>query len=536
MVNYSLYSVVFAGNKFVAGGDNGDIITSEDGIKWTAPKSMTGGFLSILTYGNGMYVGLCTSSNLIITSPDGVKWTEHQSNLDDDLFSVTFHNGQFIGAGTEGIIATSADAVTWVTKASGMSCNLLSITYGKDMFISVGDLGTILTSANGSVWEIKTEYAAPNNFNSVTYGNSMFVAAGDSGIIATSKDANTWSVQQSGTKMDLFNITYGNGVFAAIGDSCTVFTSKDGVSWSRKELRPDGKLSTIEYCNNLFITMGRDKESTSISGGGIIYISKDGVKWESVNPQIDAYLFSVSYGNGKYVAAGKPRKYYQDEGGIVLVSEDAKTWKSYDLENQFGTVVFGNGIFVATNSEKLVSSVDGITWEENISLEAGIYTQYFGFLAYGNSMFIATFYGGILTSPDASVWTKKPFIPGAYMFSIAHSSDLFVGVGGRHVLTSKADYPNDVKKFVKNASGKIGSGIKTVNNRIIISLPGLNSTNQLQAKIFAASGKQVFCAGVLAHGNIISLPAHDIAAGYYTVAVFSGREKIFSSPLIFQKR
>jgi hypothetical protein len=65
--------------------------------------------LNSVTYGNGLFVAVGGSpdSSTILTSPDGVNWTARTSPTSKSLNGVTYGNGTFVAVGIYGTILTS---------------------------------------------------------------------------------------------------------------------------------------------------------------------------------------------------------------------------------------------------------------------------------------------------------------------------------------------------------------------------------------------------------------------------------------------
>ncbi|MGC8905804.1 MAG: hypothetical protein ACP5OL_11985, partial [Thermus sp.] len=84
-------------------GDYGNILTSPDGVTWTAQDSGTINFLNAVAYGNGTFVAVGDNST-IFTSPDGVTWTAQDSGTSYSLYGVTYANGTFVVVGSGGIL------------------------------------------------------------------------------------------------------------------------------------------------------------------------------------------------------------------------------------------------------------------------------------------------------------------------------------------------------------------------------------------------------------------------------------------------
>jgi hypothetical protein len=59
-----------------------------------------------VTYGNGLFVAV-GEWGTILTSPDGVTWTARTSGTSNLLYDVTYGNGTFVAVGEWGTILTS---------------------------------------------------------------------------------------------------------------------------------------------------------------------------------------------------------------------------------------------------------------------------------------------------------------------------------------------------------------------------------------------------------------------------------------------
>ena len=69
---HGVLGVTYGNGLFVAVGYNGTILTSPDGVSWTAGTSATNQTIDGITYGNGLFVAI---GYTILTSPDGMSWT-----------------------------------------------------------------------------------------------------------------------------------------------------------------------------------------------------------------------------------------------------------------------------------------------------------------------------------------------------------------------------------------------------------------------------------------------------------------------------
>src|SRR4029079_13208384 len=75
-----------------ASGTGNRVMTSPDGINWTARTSAADNQWTAVTYGNGLFVAVARTGtgNRVMTSPDGINWTIRTSAADNDWYDVSY--------------------------------------------------------------------------------------------------------------------------------------------------------------------------------------------------------------------------------------------------------------------------------------------------------------------------------------------------------------------------------------------------------------------------------------------------------------
>jgi hypothetical protein len=214
--------VTYGNGLFVAVAYDGSyqVMTSPDGVTWTArTAAAANGWLSV-TYGNGLFVAVTNrGTNRVMTSPDGVTWTAQSAAQQNDWYSVTYGNGLFVATanGTNRVM-TSPDGVTWTARTAAAANTWWSVTFGNGLFVAVAYDGShrVMTSPDGVTWTARTA-AAANSWASVVYGNGLFVAVADSGSnrVMTSPDGVTWTAH-TGVASNWNSVAFGNGLFVAV--------------------------------------------------------------------------------------------------------------------------------------------------------------------------------------------------------------------------------------------------------------------------------------------------------------------------------
>ncbi len=290
------------------------------------------------------------------------------------------------------------------------------------------------------------------DLSGVTYGNNTFVVVGKSGTILTSSDGNTWQPRISGTAVDLYAVTYGANKFVAVGASGVVLTSGDGITWVPRTSGTTVNLIDVAYGNNTFVTAGTALNTWY----SIVFLSSsDGTTW---SPTTIPYAgFScVAFGNGIFVAMNTDGSSYASPNGSSWV--EAIAGSTSDTKNGIG---YGNGTFVTVGvSGYMHTSVDGLRWN---GAGSGITNDLYG-IAYGNRTFVATGNGNLLaTSPDGTSWTKRGLNSIAFLRRAAFGKDTFVTVGlAGTIFQSDPFLPYSISGTVLDASGNRGVSNATV--------------------------------------------------------------------------
>ena len=281
-------SLNFQAKSFVAVGDAGSIITSDDGLLWDSITSGTINFLNgvsfvdntlvvvgnegtilkswnnsswspfyhgnvnifkSVTFGHGFY--------MFTQDPGGLMFTEVWDDW-PEIFSVKSYNdiafdetsSYFLAVGEAGAICKIEDMENCSEKNSGTSRDLKGVNFSNDKYIAVGNSGTIIASSDGgNTWNTKTSGTSQDLLD-ISYKNNSYVVVGSSGVILTSSDGDTWSSKNSGTTKDLYGITYGKNKFVAVGMEGTILTSTDTESWIKRSSGIIVSINDVTYKNN----------------------------------------------------------------------------------------------------------------------------------------------------------------------------------------------------------------------------------------------------------------------------------------------
>jgi hypothetical protein len=306
--------IAYGNSTFVAVGTYGSLgrsLNSTDGKTWNAVD--LGPYVPTdITYADSIFVAVGSNGD-ILTSPDGVTWTARDSGTSKRLESVAYGNSTFMAVGINGTVITSPDGKSWTLKASGKTANFNGVTYGMSKWWVGTSHEEVYSSPDGVNWTLMFHGPFPGEINDITYGNSTLVAVGrEPSRIFTSYDGINWTTTSKGSDpvLGFVRVAYGNSTFVAVGPDL-FYTSTDGLNWSRKQKRfgYDYKLegTAVVYGNSTFVaTAGHaifqsdPYPEITISGNtavpGVSLVYKSGVSKTTTSDTNGNYSLTVPYG------------------------------------------------------------------------------------------------------------------------------------------------------------------------------------------------------------------------------------------------
>jgi hypothetical protein len=271
--------ITFAGGLFVAVGCCGsstNILTSPDGVTWTARHADTTNDLYAVTWGNGTYVavgyrddpGQSRYDAAVVTSLDGAVWTGQRLATNAFLRAVTFANGLFVAVGNDNhpLVMTSTNGTSW---SPHPLTNVLfgipeGVTYGNGLFVAASfSSGPVLASPDGINWTNRGDLMYGWN-RAISYGNGRFVVVGGPQVecciplVSTSTNLDDWTTQFGGGGTHYNTaVAYGAGTWVVVGDSDRIAYSTDTLTWTQGELpSPLRYLQGVTYGKGTFVAVG----------------------------------------------------------------------------------------------------------------------------------------------------------------------------------------------------------------------------------------------------------------------------------------
>jgi hypothetical protein len=214
-------TVTFSNGRFFAVAWNG-MAYSTDGVNWTVViPNLTD--IRGPVYGNGRWV-IATYEGRIMSSTDGITWTAANGPSGFQYLTITYGAGKFVAGSMSGRMAHSTDGITWTVVSDNAIINNRSrrITYVGGKFLAYeGDVNRyrMAYSADGVTWTAIE--GTDDNTRDIAYGGGKFVAVGNGGSAAYSDDGITWTagITSVFSTTHITGIAYGAGRFVAVGSS-----------------------------------------------------------------------------------------------------------------------------------------------------------------------------------------------------------------------------------------------------------------------------------------------------------------------------
>ena len=185
-------ALAYHSGNYVAVGNSGAIYTNtSSGISnaWVSRTPPTTNNLYGISYVNGRFIAVgavdaVSAMGTLLTSPDGITWTAQTSNSGDALRHVAYGANNYVAVGDNGAIVSSPDATTWSAQTAPTAESFRSIIFGRDsQFIAVGTAGLIaysLSGADGSWAVTNAGIGFTDNLNSIV-SNWVYIATGAAG-------------------------------------------------------------------------------------------------------------------------------------------------------------------------------------------------------------------------------------------------------------------------------------------------------------------------------------------------------------------
>ena len=261
----------------------GEAVLSTPGRIWIeGTNNFSSNNVGNLAYGNGVIVGITSTSQELERSTDGGKTfsADITNYFTGTVYDVAYGNGVFIGVGTNGEISRSLDdGATWSSLISNAfadnSDHIYSIIYDPEtaLWIAVGQGTTFVLRSddNGATWATVTTPPDENLKSVADCGGGVLVAGSqeDSNVFRSTDSGDSWTaVEVASGETIMSGIAFGDGVLLTgtnPGGTFKLYRSVDmGLTWTNIPAWGSGdSLGSLTFAKNMFVAF----ESVSVDGG-----------------------------------------------------------------------------------------------------------------------------------------------------------------------------------------------------------------------------------------------------------------------------
>ncbi len=230
----ALADLAWSGSRYVAVGENGELLTSTDGTGWR--RVLWGGAtrLSSVTWGPNGFVAV--GEGVGLTSSDGVAWASHALPGGVGLKRVVSNGSRVLAIGWSDNAFSSPDGVTWT--AVDLSPLALGRFFYNDAVAGGGVFvvsvwrneggGAVLASPDGTTWQRGAD--TRTGLSGLVWGGGRFLATDFAKVLA-SANGTTWQEVYSG--VELVGMLWVGDRFVAWSHSPGAFySSTDGSEWN----------------------------------------------------------------------------------------------------------------------------------------------------------------------------------------------------------------------------------------------------------------------------------------------------------------
>lgn len=227
------------GQLVLLGGGKTGVLPDGGILRWafTEPRE----FLHGISWGVGRYVAV-GDGGAILSSDDGVVWNNRTVEITGGFSDVIWTGDRFLAMGGNGewsgFIFSSLEGVFWkrivtVGGSAGGGAAIHSIARNGDLFVAVGGGANseafVMTSVNGENWtQLALEQRVPG-LNSVVWAEEHFVAVGNFGAVSSSRDGVSWEHAFTGVSHALHGIGWNGESLVSAGLDATILTTSPPV-------------------------------------------------------------------------------------------------------------------------------------------------------------------------------------------------------------------------------------------------------------------------------------------------------------------
>jgi hypothetical protein len=385
-----IWCATYANGTFAATTSQGKILTSADGLTWSAQTVASGTWLVSIAYGNGKWVAVGANGTILVSS-DLNTWVNATSATTNKLNGVLYNGTIWAAVGEADTVITSPDAINWtvqtVPATLGLSGFLHGITWDQvnNVFFICGSATGTNTSPygnysggvmlqmtpSGTFSEILPPTSSP--LESVVYESTLrpnTVVVGDNGIVLSGSYNATGSGYALVPNVTYRGLTYGNGYWVAAGAQGTLLSSTDGINWTQRF--SGNSPQTLTTATLLGATYSSTLQRFVVVGSGGTILVSNSPPTVFINVSTRGYVNSAISGallDGGFVISGTAPRQILIRGDGPVLSAFGVTGTLPDpvvtVYNSSGAVVGSNTVWTSNANSTAVATA---------ALEVGAFT------------------------------------------------------------------------------------------------------------------------------------------------------------------
>ncbi|MBL9167617.1 MAG: immunoglobulin domain-containing protein [Verrucomicrobiales bacterium] len=244
----NLHTVHSAAGLVVAGGRGGRIMTSPDAVRWSNRNSETTNYVQRLSWAD-RWVAVCEGGD-ILTSLNGIAWSAVRTDPPSDHEGVAYGagywlvaGGYFRNGGTGPAVSTffySTDAIHWEYLSLDVGVRMRDVAFGDGRFVAVGNDGQVVvlvpTGDPSRPFSHTGAFTAPHlvplgsqsvNLRRVRFSESGFLVVGNDGVMVSFTGVTEdWMHHRSRTSQNLHDVlAAADGSFYTVGNNGMILRS-----------------------------------------------------------------------------------------------------------------------------------------------------------------------------------------------------------------------------------------------------------------------------------------------------------------------
>ena len=319
-----IFGVTRTADGYLAVGEDGFMMTSQDGTSWQefgSDSLQLPGYHRIVEAALGGDVVVAGGTDgVIISSKNGLGWVRQPTVGPGHIFSMKWIDSEFWATADHGILR-SPNGTDWELMLHDPDVHLFEVAWNGTVFVAVGfryeqngSVALVATSTDGFDWTYEWIDAGAG-LTAVCWTGELFVAVGDYGVHLTSPDGLTWTQHPRNEDIIFYDLEWNGQRLVAVGRHLTagkwILSSTDGVHWDTSNPPGiwGGGFTDVMWTGVRFITVDRTVRDT-------FFTSTNGLEWS---------IETTGTGLGPETVAG-------DENTLYLIGTGGKIIRRIDPE------------------------------------------------------------------------------------------------------------------------------------------------------------------------------------------------------------